>query len=122
MLILTIMLPAPPAAPGIPSVVFSLPGQQFTIIWDEPPLNMSETFDAYFLNISGPDDLCGSVNTLLRFQNNTHSFACSGWTLPEGQTYTFTVQAANCGGVLRGPKSGPATVSLQRMYISLFLN
>ena len=99
--------------------MFSLPGQQFTITWDKPPLNMGEMFDAYFLNISGPDDLCGSVDTLLRFGNSTHSYACSGWTLPEGQMYTFTVQAANCGGVLRGPKSGPVTVSLQRMYIKI---
>ena len=113
------MLLAPPHAPGTPSVVFSSPGQQFTITWDEPPLNMGETFDAYFLNISGPDDLCGSVNTLLRFGNSTHSYACSGWTLPGGQMYTFTVQAANCGGVLRGPRSGPVTVSLQGTYIKM---
>ena len=106
------MLPAPPGAPENPFVSFSLPGQQFTITWDESPMNM---VDAYFLNISGPDDLCGSVNTLLRFGNSTHSYACSGWTLSEGQMYTFTVQAANCGGVLRGPKSDPVTVSLQRM-------
>ena len=109
------MLPAAPGSPENPFVSFSLPGQQFTITWDEPPLNMGKMVDAYFLNISGPDDLCGSVNTLLRFGNSTRSFACSGWTLPEGQMYTFTVQAANCGGVLRGPKSGPVTVSLQRM-------
>ena len=108
------MLPDPPGAPGTPSVVFSLPGQQFNITWDEPPLNM---FDAYFLNISGPDDLCGSVDTLLRFRNSTHSYACTGWTLPEGQIYTFTVQAANCGGVLRGPNSGPVSVSLRGAYV-----
>ena len=113
------MLLAPPRAPVTPSVVFSPPGQQFTITWNEPPLNMGETFDAYFLNISGPDDLCGSVNTLLRFGNSTHSYACSGWSLPEGQMYTFTVQAANCGGVLRGPKSRPVTVSIQGMYIKM---
>ena len=111
------MSPAPPHAPGTPFVSFPLPGQQFTITWGEPLLNMGEVVDAYFLNISGPDDLCGSVNTLLRFGNSTRSYTCSGWTLPEGQSYTFTVQAANCGGVLRGPKSGPVTVSLQGMYI-----
>ena len=108
------MLLAPPRAPETPSVMFPLPGQQFNITWDEPPLNMGETFDAYFLNISGPDDLCGSINALQRFGNSTRSYACSRWTMPPaGQTYTFTVQAANCGGDLRGPKSGPVTVSLQ---------
>lgn len=111
------MLPAPPGAPETPFVSFSLPGQQFTITWDEPPLNMGETFDAFFLNISGPDDLCGSVNTLQRFGNSTHRYTCSGWTLPEGQTYIFTVQAANCGGVLSGPKSDPVIVSMQRTYV-----
>ena len=107
------MLPAPPGAPETPFVSFPLPGQQFIITWNEPPLNMGETFDVYFLNISGPNDLCGSVNSLLRFGNSTHSYACSGWILPEGQMYTFIVQAANCGGALRGPWSGLVTVSLQ---------
>ena len=102
---------APPAAPGTPSVVFSLPGQQFTITWDEPPLNMGETFDAYFLNISGPDDLCGSVKTLLRFGSSTRSYACSGWSP------AFTLQAANCGGNQRGPESYSLTVRLQGKYI-----
>ena len=114
------MLLAPPRAPATPSVVFSPPGHQFTITWNEPPLNMGEMFDAYFLDISGPDDLCGSVNALQRFGNSTHTYACSGWTMPPGgQTYTFTVQAANCGGVLRGPKSGPVTVSLQGAYVKI---
>ena len=113
------MPPAPPHVPGTPFVSFPHPGQQFTVTWNEPPLNKGETFDAYFLNISGPDDLCGRVNTLLRFGNSTHSYACSGWMLPEGQMYTFTVQAANCGGVLRGPKSEPVNVSLQGTYIRL---
>ena len=36
--------------------------------------------------------------------------------MPEGQTYTFTVQPANCGGELRGPESDPVTVSLQGAY------
>ena len=35
---------------------------------------------------------------------------------PAGQMYTFTVQPANCGGELRGPESGPVTVSLQGVY------
>ena len=48
---------------------------------------------------------------------STHSYTCSGWTLPEGQMYKFTVQTANCGGVLSGPKSGPVTVSLQGTYV-----
>ena len=30
--------------------------------------------------------------------------------------YTFTVQAANCGGELKGPESDPITVSLQGAY------
>ena len=111
------MLLAPPGAPETPTVSFPLPGQQFTITWDEPPLNMGEMFDAYFLNISGSDDLCGSVNTLLRFGNSTCSYECSGWTVPEGQTYTFTVQAAKCGGELRGPNSGPVSVSLRGAYV-----
>jgi len=111
-----ISFPAPPAAPETPSAVFSLPGQQFTITWDEPPLYKGETFDSYFLNISGPDDLCGRVNTLLRFGNHTHSYICSGW-LPAGQKYTFTLQAANCGGNQRGPESYPLTVCLQGKYI-----
>ena len=34
-----------------------------------------------------------------------------------GQTYTFTVQAANCGSDLRGPESGHVTVSLQGTYV-----
>ena len=93
-------------------MVFSLPGQQFTITWDVPPLNMGEIFDAYFLNISGPNDLCGSVKTLLRFRNHTHSYICSGW-LPAGQKYTFTLQAANCGGNQRGPESYSLTVCLK---------
>ena len=111
-------MPDPPAAPGTPTVSFFLPGQHFTITWEEPPLFGGETFDAYFVNISGPDNLCGSVNTLQKFRNSTHNYTCSGWTMPPaGQTYTFTVQAANCGGDLRGPESGHVTVSLQGTYV-----
>ena len=114
--VVLISFSAPPAAPGTPLIVFSLPRQQFTITWDEPPLNMGETFDAYFLNISGPDDLCGSVNTLLRFRNSTHRYTCSGWS-SAGQKYAFTLQAANCGGNQRGPESYSLTVCLQGKYI-----
>ena len=96
------------------TVAFPISGQQFTITWDEPPLNLGETINAYFVNISGPDDLCGNVNTLQRFDSRTHSYSCSGWT-PAGQNYTFTVQAANCGGDLRGPASDPVTVYLRGM-------
>ena len=73
---------------------------------------MGETVDAYFVNISGPDDQCGSVSTLQRFDSSTHSYICSGWMMPTGQKYIFTVAAANCGGSLRGPESEPATVCL----------
>ena len=104
----------PAAAPKTPSVTFLIPGQQFTITRNEPPLNMNETVDAYFVNISGPNDLCGSVNTLHRFSNSTHSYACSGWS-PAGQKYTFIVQAANCGRSQRGPESSIVTVCLQSM-------
>ena len=95
-------------------MTFPISGQQFTITWNEPPLNIGETVDTYFVNISGPDDLCGSVNTLHRFGNSTHSYTCSGWS-PAGQRYTFTVQAANCGGSQRGPESSIITVCLQSM-------
>ena len=93
-----------------------IPGQQFTLTWNEPPLNIGETVDAYFLNITGPDNTCGSVTTLQRFGNSTRSYTCSRWA-PKGQTYTFTVEAASCGGDLRGPVSDPVTVSLQGIYI-----
>ena len=98
-----------------PTVTFPIPGQQFTITWDEPPVSRGGRVDTYFVNISGPDDLCGDVNTLQRFDSRTRSYACSGWTMPTGQNYTFTVQAANCGGDLKGPASGPVTVYLRGM-------
>ena len=41
-----------------------IPGQQFTITWDEPPLSMGELVDAYLVNISSPNFLCVNVNTL----------------------------------------------------------
>ena len=106
------MLPALPAAPRTPSVSF-LPRQQFTVTWDEPPLSMGGTVDTYFVNISGPDSLCGNVNTLQMVTER--NYTCSGWTMLTGQTYTFTVQAANCGGDLRGPASDPITVYLRGM-------
>ena len=109
------MLPAPPASVRTPSVSFLMPGQQFTITWDEPPLNMGETIDAYYVNISGPDNLCGNVNTLQRVTE--HNYTCSGWTMSTGQTYTFTVATAKCGGALIGPVSDPATVSLHGMLL-----
>ena len=84
------------------------------IAWNEHPLKVGEGVDTYFLNISGPDNLCGNVNTLQRFGVSTLNYTCSGWTMPPtGQTYTFTVQAASCGGSLRGLESGPVTVSLK---------
>ena len=119
-MLLYISYPAPPVAPVTPTVAFPIPGQQFTITWNVPPLSLNETVDAYFVNISGPDDLCGNVNTLQRFGSTTHTHACSGWT-PAGQTYTFTVAAANCGGDLRGPESNPAIVYLQSMLRKHFV-
>ena len=114
-LLLTYYISGPPAAaPRTPSVTFPIPGQQFNITWNIPPLSMGGTVDAYFVNTSGPDDLCGSVNTLHRFGNSTRSYTCSGWS-PAGQKYTFTVQAANCGGSQRGPESSIVTVYLQSM-------
>ena len=106
------MFPAPPTALKTPSVSISIQEQQFTINWNEPPGRV----DIYFLSIIGPDSLCGSVNNLQRLGNRTHSYTCSGWRFPEGQTYTFTVQAANCGGELKGPESDPVIVSLQGAY------
>ena len=82
-------------------------------------MNIGETIDTYFVNISGPDNLCGNVNT---FQNVTEpSYTCSGWTMPTGQMYIFTVAAANCGGSLRGPYSEPVTVTLQGMLTQGFV-
>ena len=93
-------------------MTFPVPGWQFNITWNEPPLSMGETVDTYFVNVSGPDDQCGNGNTLQRFGNSTRSYACSGWS-SAGQKYTFTVQAANCGGSQRGPESNSVTVCLQ---------
>ena len=115
-----ISYPAPPITPVTPTVAFPIPGQQFTITWDEPPLSIGGTVDTYFVNISGPDDQCGNVNTLQSFGSRTHTYACSGWT-PAGQRYTFTVQAANCGGDLRGLASDPVTVHLQSMLLEGFV-
>ena len=109
------MFPGLPATLRAPSVSFLMPGQQFTITWDEPPLNTNETIDAYYVNISGPDNLCGNVNTLQRVTE--HNYTCSGWTMSTGQTYTFTVATAKCGGALIGPASDPVTVSLHGMLL-----
>ena len=69
-----ISYPAPPVTPVTPTVAFPIPGQQFTITWDEPPLSMGGTVDTYFVNISGPDDLCGNINTLQRFGSSTRTY------------------------------------------------
>ena len=108
------LFPGLPGAPGNPNLTFPIPREQFTITWDEPTLNMNETIDAYFVNISGREDLCGndSVNTL---QNVTErSYTCYIQTPPqEGDRYTVTVRAraASCDGRLIGP--GSDTVRLQ---------
>ena len=78
---------------------------------------MGGTVDTYFVNISGPNDLCGNVNTLQRVTER--SYICSGWTMSTGQTYTFTVETAKCGGALIGPASDPVTVSLHGIYMLL---
>ena len=97
-------LSAPPAAPGTPSVTFSVPRQQFTITWDEPPLSKGGTVDTYFVNISGPNDLCGNGNMLPRVTEP--SYTCSIQMAPqEGETYTIRVAAATCNGSLRGADS-----------------
>ena len=100
------MFPAPPAAPQTERVAFPTPRQQFNVTWLEPPLDVNETIDAYFVNISGPEDLCGNGNTLQRVTER--NYTCSIQTTPqEGDRYTFTVAAANCGGDLRGLASSP---------------
>ena len=100
------MFSAPPAAPGTLSATFRIPRVEFTITWNEPLLNMNETIDAYFVNISGPNDLCGTGNTL---KNVTElNYTCTIQTEPqEGETYTITVVATSCGGTLRGLQSAP---------------
>ena len=101
---LIITFSAPPASPGTPSETFSVPREQFNITWDEPPMNIGGTVDTYFVNISGPEDLCGNGNTLP--QVTEPSYTCTIQTPPqEGETYTFTVAAATCNGNLRGPES-----------------
>ena len=103
------MFSAPPVVPGTPNVTFQALREQFTITWDESQPN---TIDAYYVNISGPNDLCRNVNIPLRVTER--SYTCTMQTVPqEGDTYTFTVAAANCGGSLRGPES--AAVHLQGM-------
>ena len=100
------MFPAPPAAPQTQPVMFPTPTQQFTITWLEPPLDVNETINAYFVNISGREDLCGNGNMVQRVTER--NYTCSIQTTPqEGDIYTITVAAANCGGDLRGPASSP---------------
>ena len=118
------MFPAPLVIPGTPSVSFTISREQFTITWDEPTVYMNETIDAYFVNISGPNDLCGndSVNTLQRVTES--SYTCTIQTTPQqGDTYTITVTAANCGGNLRGPESVPVRLQgINKLSIALLIN
>ena len=77
---------------------------------------MGGTVDAYFVNISGPSALCGSADTLQKV--NAHNYTCLIKTDPEiqeNETVIVRVQAANCGGNLRGPESEPVTVPLKGM-------
>jgi len=100
----TLLLKAPPPAPGTPSVTFpSL--EQLRFRWN---VQNPDDVDAYLVNISGSDDQCGSRDILHRSTEN--SYTCSGWS-PTGQEYTLSVQAVNCGG--EGPASDPVTVHLQ---------
>ena len=101
---------APPVVPGTPNVTFVALRQQFTITWDEPQLN---AIDAYYVNISGPNDLCGNDSVNIPLRVTERSYTCTIQTTPQQGTYTFTVAAANCGGSQRGPKSAP--VRLQGM-------
>ena len=74
---------------------------------------MGELVDAYFVNISGPNDLCENGNRLQRVTER--SYTCTMQTTPEvGDTYTIRVAAASCGGSLRGPESEP--LHLQGTY------
>ena len=110
--------PASPATPRTPSATFLTSRQRFTITWNEPPLNMGGTVDAYFVNITDPNDLCETGNTLPNVTECTYT--CSIQTTPqEGETYTIRVATANCGGNLRGPAS--AAVHLQGTYIEFDL-
>ena len=102
-LLLTHLAPAPPGPPGVPFVTFPIAGERFQYTWDAPVSD----FDFYLINISGPDNQCGSRDILHRSTEN--SYTCSGWS-PTGQNYTLSVQAVNCGG--EGPASGPVTVYL----------
>ena len=106
----------PGAIPRTPNVTFSISRQQFTITWDEP-LNMGGPVDAYFVNISGPNDLCGNGNTLQRVTER--NYTCSG-PMTTDQIYTFTVQAVNCDGDQTGPESDPIAVSLRGMLKGFF--
>jgi len=85
-------------------VTFPIAGERFQYTWDAPVSD----FDFYLINISGPDNQCGSRESPHRSTEN--SYTCSGWS-PTGQNYTLSVQAVNCGG--EGPASGPVTVFLQ---------
>jgi len=99
----TIMLKAPPPAPGTTSITFPSP-RQLNFTWNV----QNPDVDAYLVNISGPDDQCGSRDILHRSTENTYT--CSGWS-PTGQEYTLSVKAVNCGG--KGPANDPVTVYLR---------
>ena len=118
------LFPAPLVIPGALSVSFPISREQFTITWDESTVYMNETIDAYFVSISGPNDLCGNDSNTTLQRVTERSYTCTIQTPPqEGETYTFTVAAANCGGNLRGPES--ALVRLQginKLIIALLIN
>ena len=109
------MFVGPPAtAPGTLTVTSSNLRHQFNITWDEPPLNMFEIVDAYFVNISGPNNLCGNITVNTLQMVTERSYTCSKQTVPqEGDIYTVRVTATTCGQL--GPESEP--LCLQGKYI-----
>ena len=104
----------PGAIPRTPNVTFSITRQEFTITWDEPPMNNGVPVDVYFVNISGPDNQCGNVSTLQRVTEP--NYTCSGPTTAE--IYYFIVQAANCGD-RTGSESDLISVSLRGMFFHM---
>ena len=108
--------PGRPDPLGIPVVSFPNPRRQLNVTW--PLSRMDELVDAYFVNISGPNDLCGNGNTLQRVTGR--SYTCTIQTMPqEGETYTFSVAAASCNGSLRGRESSSAPLQGIPVYWNL---
>ena len=100
----------PPAAPVNIFVTFLRPRQQFSITWNELSL-----VDAYFVNISGPDDLCGNDSNNILQRVTEPSYTCSIQAMLQGgDMYTIRVHATSCNGSMIGQESEPE--HLQGMY------